>query len=364
MKWIARVLLAAAGLGMAAAAALYFVPAAQDRLVGAIVDAAMSRSGPDLLKDDALRVGICGSGSPMPDLQRSPACNIVFAGGKAFVVDAGAGSWVHAARWQFPTGAVGAVLLTHFHSDHIGDLGEVNLQTWVGQRQAPLVVYGGPGVERVVAGFNEAYAMDSIHRIAHHGPAFLRPELGVMQARAVANPAGGALTGEESAVIYDEGGLRITAFAVDHEPISPAYGYRFDYKGRSVVFSGDTARSHSLAVHARGADVLIHEAMLMDVVAQMEAAAAKYGRTSFAKILHDIPGYHASPRDAAEVAAEAGVRHLVFSHVIPPVPHWLGGRMFLRDTGIGGVDTRLGYDGMLITMPAGSAETRFEDLGR
>jgi ribonuclease Z len=364
MKWLFRLLLGVAAFAVAAMAIVWFVPAAQDRLVAGIVDAAMSRTGPDLLKDDALRIAICGSGSPMPDVSRSPACNIVFAAGKAFVVDAGTGSWVHAARWQFPTGAVTAVLLTHFHSDHIGDLGEVNLQSWVGQRPQPLVVYGGPGIERVVAGFNEAYAMDGSHRIAHHGPEFLKPELGVMQARRAANAAGNALTGTESAVIYDADGLTITAFAVDHDPIFPAYGYRFDYKGRSVVFSGDTVKSNSIAVHAKGADVLIHEAMLKDVVAEMEAAAARYGRTSFEKILHDIPDYHASPVDAAETAAEAGVRHLVFSHVIPPIPHWLGERMFLRGTGAGGVDTSLAFDGMLITLPAGSTEAEFGDLGR
>jgi ribonuclease Z len=364
MKWVVRAALAATALTAAGLAAVRYVPAVQHGIVSGIIDRAMSKQVPDLLAPDALRVAICGSGSPMPDLARSPACNVVFAAGRAFVVDAGNGSWMHAMRWQMPMGAVGAVLLTHFHSDHIGDLGEVNLQSWVGQRQAPLVVYGGPGIERVVAGFNEAYAMDRSHRTAHHGAEFLKPELGPMEARRVANAAGGALTGEESVVIYDAGGLTITAFAVDHEPISPSYGYRFDYKGRSVVFSGDTARTHSIAVHARGADVLIHEAMLKDVVGEMEKAAEKYGRSGPAKILHDIPDYHASPRDAADEAAEAGVGHLVLSHVIPPIPQWLGERLFLRDLGDSGIDTRLGFDGMLITLPAGSTETSFDDLGR
>jgi len=364
MKWLVRALLGATALATVAVAAVRFIPPVQEMVVSRIVDRAMSQAAPNFLREDALSVAICGSGSPMPDLNRSPACHVVFAGGKAFVVDAGSGSWVHAMRWQIPMGAVGAVLLTHFHSDHIGDLGEVNLQSWVGQRQAPLVVYGGPGIDRVVAGFNEAYAMDREHRIAHHGPEFLKPELGPMQPRLVAAPDGAALTGEESVMIYNADGLTITAFAVDHEPISPSYGYRFDYKGRSVVFSGDTARTHSIAVHAKGADVLIHEAMLKDIVGELEVAANKYGRTGFAKILHDIPDYHASPRDAAEEAAEAGVAHLVFSHVIPPLPQWLGERLFLRAAGDSQVDTRLGFDGMLITMPVGSEETLFDDIGR
>lgn len=364
MRALRWAILAAALIAGAGFAALYFIPAVQDRVIAGIIDGAFSRQRDDLVSEDALRVAICGSGSPMPDLERSPACHLVFAAGKIFVVDAGSGSWVHVARWQVPQGRVAAVLLTHFHSDHIGDLGEVNLQTWVGQRPQRLAVYGGPGIERVVGGFNEAYAMDRSHRIAHHGPEFLRPDLGEMEPHLVAAPDGKPLLGDMDAVIYDDGALRITAFAVHHDPIVPAYGYRFDYRGRSVVFSGDTAKSESLMRHARGADVLIHEAMLKTTVAEMEDSAARHGRTSFAKILHDIPDYHASPRDAAETAAGAGVAHLILSHVIPPLPHWLGRRVFLRDTGVGNVDVRLGYDGMLITLPAGSKDAVFEDLGR
>ncbi|MCC6918855.1 MAG: MBL fold metallo-hydrolase [Alphaproteobacteria bacterium] len=364
MRMLRWAIFAVVGIAGAGLAALYFIPAVQDRVIAGIIDDAFSRQRDDLVGEDALRVAICGSGSPMSNLERSPACHLVFAAGKIFVVDAGPGSWMHVTRWQVPQDRVAAVLLTHFHSDHIGDLGEVNLQTWVAQRPQRLAVYGGPGIDRVVAGFNEAYAMDRSHRMAHHGPEFLRPDLGEMEAHLIAAPDGTPLRGDEDAVVYDDGALKITAFAVHHDPVVPAYGYRFDYRGRSLVFSGDTAKSDSLVRHAQGADVLIHEAMLKTTVAEMEAAAARHGRTPFAKILHDIPDYHASPRDAAETAAEAGVAHLVLSHLIPPLPHWLGARVFLRDTGVGQVDVRLGYDGMLITLPAGSKDAVFEDLGR
>lgn len=362
MKWLWRGLAATVILALAAGAAVYFIPAVQNRIIDGRIAEALAIQRDDLVAEDALRVAICGSGSPMPDPDRDPACNLVMAGGRIFVVDAGPGSWSNAAAWRLPMGAVEAVFLTHFHSDHIGDLGEVNLQSWVADRPAPLLVYGGPGVERVVNGFNEAFAMDAAHRIAHHGADYLKPELGTMQPSIVAMPSGAALTGEDSVVVYNQNGVTITAFAVDHHPISPAYGYRFDYKGRSVVFSGDTVKSASLARHAKGADVMIHEAMLMEVVHRMEAAAKAAGRTRFEQILHDIPDYHASPRDAADVAGEAGVAHLVLSHVIPPLPHWLGERMFLRGTETPGVDVRLGFDGMLITLPADGGPARFDDL--
>ena len=364
MKLIRRIFFIAAGVAVVAGvggyAALCFSPALQDRLFGMMVEQVMSRDTSGLNAEDALRVGICGSGSPMPDANRTPACNVVFAAGEMFVVDAGSGSWQRAASWRADAGKVSTVLLTHFHSDHIGDLGEVNLQSWVGGRSVPLAVYGGPGVERVVAGFNEAYAMDRTHRIAHHGPEFLKPELGPMEAHVIE----GVTHGSGSVVVLERNGLKITAFAVDHEPIEPAFGYRFDYKGRSVVFSGDTHKSAALAEAAKGADLLIHEAMAMEAVGIMEEAAKRNNLPRFEKILHDIPDYHASPRDAAETAAAAGVPTLVLSHVIPPVPAWFGRILFLRDTGIDGVDTHLAFDGMLIELPAGSKDVNFSDLGR
>lgn len=363
MKWIVRLLAAVLLLAVGAAAAVYFIPAVQDRIIDSQIEAALSIQRDDLVGDDALRIAICGSGSPMPDPDRKPACHIVMAAGHIFVVDAGPGSWSNVSGWRMPMGMVEAVFLTHFHSDHIGDLGEVNLQSWVSGRPAPLEVYGGPGVERVVNGFNEAFAMDASHRIAHHGADYIKPELGTMQPRIIAAESGAPLSGNEDTVVYEKDGIRITAFAVDHHPISPAYGYRFDYKGRSVVFSGDTVKSESLAIHAKGADVLIHEAMLMDIVHKMESVAKASGRSRFEKILHDIPDYHASPRDAADVAAAAGVKHLVLSHVIPPMPYWLGERVFLRDTDAPGVTAHLGFDGMLITLPADGSAAQFDDLG-
>lgn len=362
MKWIVRAIAALALLAALAAAAVYFIPAVQDRIVAMQIDRAFSVQRDNLVGDDALRVAICGSGSPMPDPNRAPACNVVMAAGHAFVVDAGPGSWSNASGWRLPMNKVEAVLLTHFHSDHIGDLGEVNLQSWVAGRPSPLLVFGGPGVDRVVNGFNEAFAMDASHRIAHHGADYLKPELGTMEARTIANPSGGVLASGESVVVFDKDGVKITAFAVDHHPISPAYGYRFDYKGRSVVFTGDTVKTENIATFAKDADVLVSEAMLMDTVSEMQTVAHAYGRTRFEKILHDIRDYHIAPGDAADLAAEAGVKHLVFSHVIPPLPQWLGARMFTRDTDRPGLDVRLGFDGMLITLPADGGDASFDDL--
>jgi ribonuclease Z len=365
MQRAARMITAAIILVIAAGgAALYFVPAIQDRVIARVIERTLAMRHDGLLADDALRVAVCGSGSPLADTERRPACNLVFAAGKIFAVDAGSGSFARVAKWRLPLARLEAVFITHFHSDHIADLPEARLQSWVNQRPAPLQVYGGPGIERVVSGFSEAFALDDFYRVAHHGADFLKPENGGMKVREIANADGTPLTGTQSKIVLEQDGLTVTAFAVDHTPVVPAYGYRFDYKGRSVVLSGDTHKSAGLALHAKGADVLLHEAMDKNIVGAMGAAAARAQLPVAEKIMRDIPDYHASPQDAAETAQEAGVAQLVLTHLIPPIPGWLGNRIFLRNTDMPGVATRIAFDGMLIELPLNSRTVKFGDLGR
>ncbi len=349
-----RLILWVVGIGLIAAAVAVVavrVPAVQDLILRRMIARRMSASPKQLLGDDALRVLLCGTSSPMPHPTRAKACVAVFAAGHFWVVDTGPGSWNRLALWRIDGRDIGGVLLTHFHSDHIAELGEFNLQTWAAGRPGPLQVYGPPGVERVVAGFTEAYALDSGYRIAHHGAALLPPDVGRMQARVIAGPAEGA----GPTVVLQEGGLTITAFAVNHKPVVPAYGYRFDYRGRSVVVSGDTVKDPGLIAAAKGADVLVHEAQANHIVAMMREEAEKLGRTRIAKILGDIPSYHTSPVQAAEAANEAGVKLLVMYHLTPPPPAKLVERAFVR--GVAAVRPSgwvLADDGMLVTLPIGS----------
>jgi ribonuclease Z len=322
------------------------IPAVQDLLLRRVAASRMA-GRPGLFEGDALRVLLCGTSSPMPHPTRAKACVAVFAGGRFWIVDTGPGSWNHLALWQVDGRHIGGVLLTHFHSDHIGDLGEFNMQTWVAGRERPLRVFGPPGVDRVVNGFTEAYALDSGYRTLHHGADFVPPALGRMEAVTVAGPG--------PTVVVDEDGMKITAVAVDHAPIDPAYGYRFDWRGRSVVVSGDTVKDEALTALARGADVLVHEAQAQHLVAALREEAQRLGRDRIAKILADIPSYHTSPVEAAEVANAAGVKLLVLYHLTPPPPAALVERAFVR-----GVDAvrpsgwLMADDGLLITLPAGS----------
>jgi ribonuclease Z len=148
----------------------------------------------------------------------------------------------------------------------------------------------------------------------------------------------------------------VTAFEVYHEPVRPAVGYRFDYKGRSVVVSGDTTKWRNVVANARGADVLVHEAQSQRMRKSLSDAAQAAGNKAVAKIFADIESYHASPVDAAEVANEAGVKLLVFTHFIPPLvsslldPLFFDGVAELRPQA-GWV---IGFDGLRLDLPANS----------
>ncbi|MGA8218179.1 MAG: MBL fold metallo-hydrolase [Solirubrobacterales bacterium] len=265
---------------------------------------------------DGLHAAVVGSGSPLPDAKRGNPCVAVIAGGRLFIVDAGERASETLNRMQIDPGRIEAVLLTHFHSDHIGGLGSLNIQRWVAERSTTSMrVIGPPGVERVIAGYNEAFALDSGYRTAHHGEAVAPSATGAMAADPFDLPEGA-----DSLVVLDDGGLRITAFEVDHSPAEPAVGYRFDYGGRSVVISGDTNYSPALVRAAEGADLLIHDALSPELTKIVEDAAAAAGLAGRAKIFADIPDYHASPGDAADSAREAGVRALAITHIVPPLP--------------------------------------------
>jgi ribonuclease Z len=325
------------------------IPAVDVWLVRSVVNSQLGAKNPDLPKRDELSVTLCGTGSPLPDPTRAGPCALIAAGDRLYIVDTGIDSARNLLLWRVPLNKVAGVFLTHLHSDHIGELGEVRLQTWVAGRRTNLKVYGPPGVERVVAGFNEAYAIDSGYRTAHHGADFLPPQAADMVPEAI------NLGDAGTKVVFDTDGLKVTAIRVNHGPVKPAYGYRFDYGGRSVTISGDTAPDDNLSKAASGSDVLVHEGLSPELTKIFEDAATKAGRLRPAKIFHDIPGYHTAPVEAARIANEAHAKLLVFTHLLPILPNAIAERAFLR--GVSDVRPEgvvLGHDGLIVRLPAHS----------
>jgi ribonuclease Z len=348
------------GIGIAVAALALLLGS---RLDAWVFDAAAARvtaaDRSDLFEDDALRIAICGSSAPLPSDARAKSCVAVMAGGALYVVDVGPESVENLVTWGLPLARIKGVLLTHFHSDHIGDLGELNLQTWAQGRPAPLAVFGGPGVDEVVNGFNQAYRHDQGYRTAHHSERVMPADTWPLVPRPITLGESSGAEGPRTGVVLEEGPLRITAIEVNHAPVTPAYAYRFDYKGRSIVVSGDLKYEARLAEAIRGADILVIEAIARPMVETLEHGATAAGRDRQAAIFHDIQDYHIDPAETARLANAAEVRHLLLTHLLPAPDTALARRLFARDLeGVRRGGWSLADDGTLGTLPLGSKDVR------
>tara|TARA_R110000823_G_scaffold27609_10_gene80387 strand:- start:1714 stop:2784 length:1071 start_codon:yes stop_codon:yes gene_type:complete len=311
-----------------------------------------ARVGADIIDtfEDGLHVSLCGAGGPLPAPKASGPCIAIVAGKTLFLVDAGTDGVRNLIRMGYQPGTIAGVFLTHFHSDHIDGLGEAATLRWAGGgSKSPLPVFGPPGVERIVNGFNEAYAQDFVYRHDHHGDIVADLDGAGLTAQPFAKPAEGSLT-----TVYEQDGLTVEALAVDHLPVDPAVGYRFSYKGRTVLVSGDTSKSANIATFARGVDLLVHEALAPNLVNMMHTAAKNAGNEIMAKVTYDILDYHASPVEAAETARDAGVGHLLYYHIVPPLMIPGQKALFLNGAGEIFPDYTIGEDGTTFSLPANS----------
>ena len=328
------------------------IPAVQDRVMTSALNNLQNQEID--LYDNSLTALVCGSRSPLPHPRRAETCILINAGGSYYVIDVGDGSASNLRSYGVNLGKIKAVLLTHLHSDHISDLADIHMGTWVAQsRTKRLDVYGPSGVEFVTKGFEDAYKLDFKYRNEHHGDEVAPINIVGFDPHPVdlLNP-----------VVINENGLKVTAFKVPHDPVKPALGYRFDFKGRSIVISGDTSYSENLITYAKDADVLFHEAQANHILEIMKGVANKVGNPLTAKILDDITTYHTTPKDAAKVANLANVDHLVFYHLTPSPRNSMMERMFFRGVNKIRKDWSIADDGTMVVLPLDSDEIKISKV--
>ena len=346
MKILIRIVIASLIFGVASWVVIQ-VPSVQDRILTAAFTAIGSASD-NLPKEDALSAAVCGSRSPLPSPGRAETCILVAAGDDLFVVDIGDGSNQNLRSWNIDFRNIEAVLITHLHSDHIADLPGLHQNAWVvGERNSKLKVFGPEGVDQLTQGIEMAYAHDYVFRNEHHGDAVAPLEYAGFDTSVI---------DLNDPVIFDNGELKITAFRVVHEPIDPALGFKFEYKGRSLVITGDTSYTQSVIDNSMNVDVLFHEAQANHMLAVIENLQRSLGMDLLATVLDDITTYHTTLIEAAEVANKANVKKLVFYHLTPAPRNYIQEVMFVRGVDEVRKEWTLVDDGTLIILPIGSEE--------
>ena len=307
--------------------------------------------------EDGLHIYVCGAGTPLYDPKRGGSCLGVVAGEKVYMIDAGGSAARTLSRLNFPMARLKGIFITHFHSDHIDGLGEVLISSWIrGSRSEPTPIYGPEGVAQLVEGFNQAYQLDHIVRSKHHGDEIADIE------GAGGHPVTFELT-DELLLVHDGGDIQISAFPVDHGVVAPAVGYRIDYKGRSVVISGDTTTNWDAPRFAKDVDLLIHSVMSHEMVHQLADIAKEQGNVMGETIMHHITEYFSTPVEVAQLATKARVQELLFYHISPPLPFGFLENLYLKevDEHYSG-EFQLAEDGLLVSLPANTDSIEYDNL--
>jgi len=247
------------------------------------------------VSSDSLKIVLLGTGvGPPVNLRQYGASTLVEAGGVRLLFDCGRGATLRLAQLGVPIGSVRRLFLTHLHSDHVIQIPDLLLTGWVGGgRKVPLEVWGPEGTSDMMEHLQRAFAFD-IH---------MRRDVDEKA------PGDGIVVVShdiKQGVIFNQQGVKVTAFLVDHSPVTPAFGYRVDYRGRSVVLSGDTRVSENLIRFAQGVDVLVHEVL--------DAETVRAWFPSNPKVAEAILAKHTTPEQAGELFARVKPRLAVYSH--------------------------------------------------
>ncbi len=243
-----------------------------------------------------IKVTLLGTGDPRPVMNRFGPSILVEAGDQKLIFDVGRGAIQRLTQINVKYKDIQGVFLTHLHSDHVVGFPDLWLTGWLtGRRVTPLRVWGPKGTAKMMSYLEQAFDFDIKIRLYDDRAS---PDGVVIEAKDITE-----------GVVYEKNGVKVTAFEVDHAPIKPAFGYRIDYSGRSVVLSGDTRPSENLVKFARGVDLLIHEVVSPELVRRTANDADR------AKAVID---HHTTPEQAGEVFSKVKPRLAVYSHIVHP----------------------------------------------
>ena len=252
---------------------------------------------------DDMRVILLGTGMPTSSINRSKPASVVMVRDKLFLVDCGEGTVRRLLASGIPPSRISDVLFTHHHSDHNSGFDDFMVSSWTGGkreqgRQVPLMIYGPTNTRQIIEKFMDAWKWDLDLRTKHTGVSTEGLKVEYHE--------------KNDGVVYDADGIEVRAFTVDHGVAKPAIGYRFEYKGKVIVISGDTLPTENMIKYSESSDILIHEAYSKK---WLERGLKK--NPYLEKIIANIVNYHSSTLAVAEIAKKAGVKHLVFTHLMP-----------------------------------------------
>ena len=253
------------------------------------------------------------AGGPRPQRTRSSPAQVIVSNGAAYVVDCGDGVARQLVLAGVPLAALRHVFITHQHSDHNADYGNLLLLAWTAGLRTRVDAWGPPPLARMTELFLTMNDYDIATRIADERRVPLEPLIEAHEITA-------------SGMLFEDANVRITATLVDHPPVVPSFAYRFDSSDRSIVISGDTRVSDNLIALARGADVLVHDVYFDE--AAIDRLVGGVGNA--ARLKESIMSHHTSAVDAGRVAREAGAKTLVLSHFVPAEDEAITEEMWIR----------------------------------
>lgn len=247
------------------------------------------------VRGQEITVTLLGTGAAIPEVERFGPSILVQAGGQTLLFDVGRGAHQRLAQTGVAAGQIDAVFLTHLHSDHTIGIPDLWLTGWLtSRRNRSWEVFGPAGTVAMMNALKVAFSADIKARIDETG--------------GVVPPAAGAVVNAHeirSGIVYERDGLRVSAIQVEHRAIAPAYGYRIDYSGRSVVLSGDTSVSPNLVEAAAGTQLLIHE------VSQMSDALLKGN-----PVMAHVQTFHVDASEAGSIFQRVHPKLAVYSHIV------------------------------------------------